>query len=518
MDATPIERYGDPDAAVADAAADPPLAFRTQREEVDDVAVAVDGEVPGWLRGTFLLNGPGRFEVGGRPVRHWFDALALVRRLRIDGDAGGDATVRYATRYVRSDDYRWARWRGRVRTGTVGTPADRSPLGRLRGALAGRFPDNPAIGFARVAGETYAVTESPVGVRIDPDSLATTGRLDLAAGLDVDVTLGHVHADHDRREHVGLGVSYGRDRGYTIYRRPFGSTVPTAVGYLPFDDVPYVHTFGLTERFAVVPDYPFGIDTTALLVGAPLGRTFLDAFESRPGPTRFHVVDRRSGERVATPAAGPTFCYHVANAYEADGAIVVDAVTYPDERAVTGLTVAALRAAAAGTDTRADLPAGDLVRYRLPLESDDPTAGDWATRETLRAGPMEFPTIHYRRSNGRPYRYVYLAEFDAGVLPTRLVKFDVEDGSTASWDAATVAAGAAAHPSEGTFVPHPAPDAEDDGVLLTVVLDPEGERTVLVVLDARGMTELARAPLPGWTPYPFHGQFVDARDPARTMQ
>jgi carotenoid cleavage dioxygenase-like enzyme len=541
----------------------PPLGFRTQRETVDDVALPVEGSIPGWLRGTFLLNGPGQFEVGGRELVHWFDALALVRRFRIDGspDGGGTAdrrgdgrpsdgtasgTIRYASRFVESDDFRWARRRGRLRTATVGTPADRSLPTRLRQTLGGEFLDNPAIGFVRLGDDVLAVTESPHGLRIAPDSLATTGRVDMTAGLDCDVTLGHVHYDPDREAFVGLGVSYGRDRGYVLFRRPADSGVPTAIARLPFDDVPYVHTFALTERYAVVPEVPFGLDATRLLLGAATGTTFLDAFEARPGPTRFHVVDRKTGDRVAAPATGPTFVYHHANAYEVDAAgagvnpvgkdadgagdgrsedtggrvgeaaarphhLVVDLVEYPDERAVTGLTVAGLRSG------EPDVPPGDLVRYRLPLGD----GGGWADREVLREGPVEFPTINYGRYNGRPYRYVYLAELGDGALPERLVKVDVEADAAVTWAGREVAEGGAdavAHPSEATFVPHPEPDAEDDGVLLSLVLDPAGERSVLVVLDAASMSELARAELPQWTPYPFHGQFYDDRAPVRTMQ
>jgi carotenoid cleavage dioxygenase-like enzyme len=544
-----------PERAGADADAEVPLAVRTQREEIDDTPLDVEGSIPDWLRGTFLLNGPGQFEVGGRPLVHWFDALAVVRRFRIDGSGGNAAdddstadgagddptagTVRYASRFVRSDDFRWARQRGRVRTATVGTPADRPLSTRIRQALGGEFPDNPAIGVARVGGDVLAVTESPVGLRIDPETLATTGRVDLTAGLDCDVTLGHVHHDADRDEFVGLGVSYGRDRGYVLFRRPADATRATPIARLSFDEVPYVHSFALTERYAVVPAVPFGLDTTRLLLGSATGTTFLDAFEARPGPTRFVIVDRETGERVATPTTGPTFVYHHANAYEVDGSgggedggtggdgdastgtgadeLVVDLVEYPDERAVTGLTVAGLRSG------DPDVPPGDLVRYRLPLDGNG-----WADREVLREGPLEFPTVNYRHDNGRPYRYVYVAELDEWPFPVRIAKVDLESRTATTWDGAAVVDGGGpadetagdvvAHPSEATFVPRPDPDADDDGVLLTLVLDPAGERSVLVILDARSMTERARAELPQWTPFPFHGQFYDDRDPIRTMQ
>jgi carotenoid cleavage dioxygenase-like enzyme len=60
---------------------------------------------------------------------------------------------------------------------------------------------------------------------------------------------------------------------------------------------------------------------------------------------------------------------------------------------------------------------------------------------------------------------------------------------------------------EPIFVPAPSPTAEDDGVLLSVVLDAPTERSYLLVLDARSLSELARAYAPHVVPFGFHGQF-----------
>jgi len=468
--------------------------FETQREEVAGASLPVEGSFPAWLEGTYLANGPGEFEVGGRSLEHWFDALAMLRRFRI-----ADGAVEYTNRYVRSEDFRVAREGGRLRSPFPGTPADRSALGRLRGALTGAYPDNPAIGVARMDGEYLAVTESPVGLRFDPETLETNSRRDLTAGLDCDLALGHAHYDPREEAFWSLGVSYGRESAYTLFRRPEGGP-PEARTRLVFDDhPPYVHAFALTERFAVVPEPPFGVDLRSLLLGVPRGRTFLDAFGPRDAPARFHVLDRESGERVAPVRTDPFFVYHFANAFEADDGVVLDCVAFPDGNAVTGLTLENLRS------DDPDLPRGDLVRYRLPL------SGGRADRTTLREGPVEFPTIHYRRYNARPYRYAYLAATERGSLPTAVVKVDVESGTEGVWREPGT------HPGEAVFVPAPDPGTEDDGVLLTVVLDADADRSELVCLDARGLEPLARARLPHRLPFAFHGQFYADRDPVRSV-
>lgn len=162
--------------------------IQTQREECRDVDLSVQGEFPTWLDGTFIGNGPGQFEVGETALEHWFDAFAMLRRIEIT-----DGTAQYSNRFIRSEDFKVAREENRVRRSLPGTPASGSALRRLYQALAGGLQDNPSIGVTRMDETLYAVTESAVGLEIDPQTLETTGRRDLTTGLESDITLGHTH-------------------------------------------------------------------------------------------------------------------------------------------------------------------------------------------------------------------------------------------------------------------------------------------------------------------------------------
>jgi len=122
---------------------------------------------------------------------------------------------------------------------------------------------------------------------------------------------------------------------------------------------------------------------------------------------------------------------------------------------------------------------------------------------------IELPTINPSLYH-KPYRFAY------GI--TR-----VDNGSYHSWadaivklDMSSAAAGTADHkiwhsqkdaPSEPIFVPRPGKGGreEDDGVLLSVVLDVEEGRSALVVLDAKDMKEVGRAEMETVFPIGFHG-------------
>jgi beta,beta-carotene 9',10'-dioxygenase len=60
--------------------------------------------------------------------------------------------------------------------------------------------------------------------------------------------------------------------------------------------------------------------------------------------------------------------------------------------------------------------------------------------------------------------------------------------------------------SEPSFVPSPDVRAEDDGVILSVLLDGSTETSSLLVLDAQTFEEVARAEAPQRIPMGFHHQ------------
>jgi torulene dioxygenase len=82
------------------------------------------------------------------------------------------------------------------------------------------------------------------------------------------------------------------------------------------------------------------------------------------------------------------------------------------------------------------------------------------------------------------------------------MKFDCETQESRLW----------AHhghsPGEAIFVANPEGVSEDDGVLLSVVLDGMAGSSYLLCLDARDLTELGRAHVKGVVGFGFHGQHV----------
>ncbi|MBK5199237.1 MAG: carotenoid oxygenase family protein, partial [Methyloceanibacter sp.] len=82
-----------------------------------------------------------------------------------------------------------------------------------------------------------------------------------------------------------------------------------------------------------------------------------------------------------------------------------------------------------------------------------------------------------------------------------IVKVDTKTGEVMSWYEEGV------YPGEPVFVPAPSAQTEDDGVLLSVVLDIANDQSFLLVLDAATLQEKARAETPHAIPFHFHGNY-----------
>jgi carotenoid cleavage dioxygenase-like enzyme len=176
------------------------------------------------------------------------------------------------------------------------------------------------------------------------------------------------------------------------------------------------------------------------------------------------------------------------NSYEEDQDVIVDVCTYPDAGIVQDLYMERLRAGK-------PITGATLERFRI-----SPSSGEVSV-EPLLDETIELPRINYGRCNERPYRYVWGVGSAGGWLD-RIVKGDVVSRTSQIWQQD------GAFPGEPVFVAAPDARDEDEGVLLSVVLDGRQETSFLLVLDAHSLEELARAEVPHPIPFGFHGSFA----------
>lgn len=461
-----------------DLPADHRLGFETLDTETSVDRLPVHGDVPGWLDGSLVRTGPARFEIGERPLRHWFDGLAMLHAFTFDAGEVG-----YANRWLGSDAHAEAQ-RGEMTLSQFATDPCRSIFGRVMSVFSPRLADNANVNVVRLGDRYLALTETPLPVEFDPTTLETLGHQWVADRRDGQLTTAHPHLDHRRGELVNATTRFGRRSTYRVYARAGDAARRRIVVEVPVRHPAYMHSFGITERYVVLAEFPLVVDPLRLVLS---GRPFIENYRWQPERgTRFQLVPLDGGEVLGPFTTDAFFAFHHVNAYEGDGEVVVDLCAYEDASVIDVLYLDPLRAAKR-------VPPARPVRHRLSLR--DGTVA----REELGDTGLELPRINYGRVNGRPYRYAWGVRADGEWLD-HVVKLDVESGAVATWTQE------GCYPGEPVFVPTPDGSAEDDGVLLSVVLDARRAASSLVILDAATLEERARAEVPHAIPHSFHGQ------------
>jgi carotenoid cleavage dioxygenase-like enzyme len=460
----------------------------TLETESTDVPLPVAGELPAWLSGDLIRNGPARFDAGGHGFRHWFDGQAMLHRFAV-----ADGEVRYTNRYLDTPGERAAQ-AGRIGYSEFATDPCRSIFARYftRFRRDQGTSGNASINVVPMNGGQVALTEVPIAVRFDPETLATVGIEGYRDPIGGQVTTAHPHQAPGSGDLVNYVLKFGRRSEYQVYRQHPTSMARELIATVPATEPGYLHSFGITEDYVVLAIFPFVVNPLRLLLS---GKPFIENYRWRPElGTKFVVIRLSDGSVRGTYRAEPFFAFHHINAFVDGNELVVDASAYPDASVIDAFYLDRLRA---GRTVPKPVP----TRYRMDLD------GDSVRSERLSDQAMELPRIAYRTHNGRPYRYAYAAGWQGGPGEGRdflnqLVKLDVRDRRTLTWHEP------GCYPGEPVFVPAPGATAEDDGVVLSVVLDAEANTSFLLVLDAGSYRELARAGVPHVVPFGFHGQFT----------
>jgi beta,beta-carotene 9',10'-dioxygenase len=458
------------------------LGFSTLDRETSLDDLPVRGTVPPWLTGTLVRTAPAKFEVGDRRYNHWFDGLAMLHKFAFTG-----GRVAYANSYLRSRSYLEASATGRISRGEFATDPCRTLFQRVAAWFSPKFTDNCNVSVNKLASEVVAYTETRMPIRFDPDTLNTLGGYDYDERIKGPVSIAHPHLDHARGRHYTYVLQFGRRSKYHLFGIDQGTGREAVVATLSADRPAYIHSFGMSERYLVLAEFPLVVNPLRLKFS---GKPFIRNYQWQPDRgVLFHIVEKETGQVARTARSRAVFAFHHVNAFEEGDEVVVDIVAFPDSGVIDQLYLERLRSAEPVMVT------GKLTRFRIGSRGDAPD-------ERLSEARIEFPRINYRRRAGRRYRYVYGAGNEVqGNFIDNLVKLDLEHNTTSSWYEE------GCYPGEPVFVATPDAADEDDGVILSVVLDAKKAASFLLVLDASNFRELARAGVSHHIPFGFHGNY-----------
>lgn len=438
-------------------------------DELDVWHLAVEGELPAGLRGTFLRNGPNpAFPPLGR--YHVFDGDGMLHGVTLDGEGG----ARYRNRWIRSPGFEAEQRAGEALFG--GLSDFRLPPEEVM-AEVGMMKNTANTHVVRHAGRTLALMEAAKPVEVDAD-LATIGEYDFAGALSGPMTA-HPKIDPMTDEMIFFGYS-----PIPPYLRIHSADAEGDLTWSTSIDLPtpvMMHDFVVTATRVVVFDLPAVFDLDALMAGG-------EGIGWRPdNGARIGVLDRGApGDTIRWTEVDPFWVFHFMNAYDDGDAVVVH-----------GCRADRLNTAFGDTELTEAIPP-ILHRWRI-----DPGSG--VTEERIGDRPGDFPRIDDRRA-GLDARYGYLgrtsrwdevtATFDG------VVRHDLHTG-----DDVSVSFGDGATTGEPVFAADA--DADDDsGWVLNFVHDADDDTSWLTVLDGETLERVARVKMPRRVPFGFHGSFL----------
>ncbi len=452
--------------------------FDSLEDETHLDGLPVRGELPPWLKGSLIRTGPAKWEVGDRRLNHWFDGLAMLHRFSF-----ADGEVSYANRFLETQAYQAARDQGRIAYSEFATDPCRSLFARVSAMFSPKLTDNANVNLTKLGERFIAMTETPIPVEFDGETLAAAGVPYKPPGQ---LSTAHPHMDRASGGMLNYAAKLGPRTSYRFFLLRPGSSKPEVIATMAAREPAYMHSFGLTERWLVLAEFPFVVNPLRLAFS---GRPYIENYRWRPElGTRFHLFDRQTGEAAGPFETEARFGFHHVNSYEDGDEVVVDICTFRDAGIVEDLYMDRLRAGK-------PIAPGHLERFRI-----SPKSGAVGC-ERLVDEPIDLPRINYGRCNERPYRYAWGVGLDSGWID-RIVKVDVVDRRSSVWSEE------GCFPGEPVFVAAPDAGPEDEGVLLSIVLDGRRGNSFLLVLDASSLEELARAEVPHHIPFGFHGQFA----------
>lgn len=459
--------------------------FDSGAREIDDAPVIVKGELPGWLTGSLLLNGPALWDLAQRSYEHWFDGLAMLHRLRF---AGGQ--VRYRSRFLQSEDYRKST---AAQHPTFRSFGSRDSLGwfeRLRQLRSPQIGDNGAVVMSRVGRQWIATTEGPHLTGFDADTLATTGRLSFEDDVEFQLMSAHGITDRDGN-YWNVGVDLGPKCTYKLFRLRPGACKRELVASHRVRVCGYTHAFAMTRRHALIWETALRVQPLGFVFS---GRAYMRNFRWKPkSGSLLHAIALDDG-KLTSWSIPPMMCFHAIQAYERGDEIVAELCVLDDGQVFDDLLLDRLRRGEPLKSLQR------LLRYRLQRGRSDAVIEPFGEA-------FDLPQVHPRHWGNDEARFAW----GAGNSPQgraffdRTVRIDLTTGERREWQRGN------AVQLEPLFVPRPGGEADDDGVLLVPTLADDDAATMIALLDASTLEPRAMLQAPQVIPFGFHAAFSRSR-------
>ncbi|KAF2740737.1 carotenoid oxygenase [Polyplosphaeria fusca] len=521
--------------------------FDTDYEEHEPVSLTVQGVIPQFAAGVLYRTGPLGYKVKTNngniwAANHWFDGFSCIHRFQIDVDEDGTAKVSYRSRRTVDKYLDMVKTHGRLDSITFAAKRDlcRTVFQKIMGIfVAARNAGNvgvtvsinmPGGGYippsekkqAMASGHSngiatlHAKTDASIFKKIDPETLEPEGIASQAVlhpDLKGPFSGAHAKSDPETGDLFNFNLDLSMKSTYRVFRTSASTGMTEILGTFPGKPA-YIHSLFLTKSYVVLCVWNSYIKWGGISV--LYNQNVVDAIApfDPSQKTTWYVVDRNGKGLVGTYESDPFFCFHSVNAWEEPSPsdsnqtdIICELALYDNLDVIHRFFYDNI------TSTGTGMPnyAGKKRESCLPNHTQFRLASVNGVKNPSQRLPtelvfkadkmlsMELPTINPSYLTRR-HRYTYgAADRLKSSFMDGLIKFDNKTQKAIFWETQGHT------PGEPIFVANPEGVDEDDGVLLSVVLDGYTEKSYMLVLDAKDMREKGRAEMNGPMSFGFHG-------------
>ena len=445
-------------------------------KEGSAVIVAVEGDIPTWLNGRFISNGPGQFQVDDTQFKHWFDGFALLKSFSFnEGQVAVDAKYLKSLQYIESNK------RGELFLSEFGT-SNRGVRGLIRNLLYGSKYDNTNINIVQIElGKLIAMTETPNVIVFEKEGLNTIDFRKFIKKFSSHASTAHPIRDLKRNSLVNVATKFGRKTQYNILETDLSTGCSTCIARYSSDIPFYMHSFAITENYVILYQTPVVISVRKAI--SPW-KPIIKAMDDKPHiGSAIIVINRNNGDSTVFPTEN-FYCFHSSNAYEKNHDIVLDLVTTNHG----GYSFFSL-------DNIDNIPyESNFTRFIINLQKKDLQVN------VIHSGRIEFPRINEDTFLSKDYTHSYMCNIGNGSTSfNEIVKLNVKNGVVKTWQLEGIAVG------EPIFVQNE--KNQDDSVLMFLLYDTKNNRSGLAILSSQSLETIAIAWLSCMFPPGLHGQF-----------
>ncbi len=430
-------------------------------EEVDATDLdIIEGAIPTDIDGVYVRNteNPTQEALGRY---HPFDGDGMLHMISFK-----EGRADYRNRFVRTRGFEAEQEAGQSLWGGLmdGPGVSLRPGFGAHGGLKDSSSTDVVIHAGKIVSTFYQCGEA---YWLDPETLdqggvASWGPLDgVSAHAKVDESTGELlffnYAKHPPYMHYGVVDRHGKRTHYTPITLP-GPRLP--------------HDMAFTRNYSILNDLPVFWDAELLKRGIHAVRLHPDL------KSRFGIIPRHGeASEIRWFEADPTYILHFLNAYEDGDEIVMDAYFQEDP---------CPRPLASAPDGYSHMMSyldehsfrPKLHRWRFNLRTGETREGHLDDRV------LEFGTFNQRYA-GKPYRYAYSTTTKPGwFLFDGFVKHDLDTGE--SW---SLPLSEGRYASEAPFVPRIGAKDEDDGYLVSFIIDETAGTSECILVDCKRFSD-----------------------------